>query len=66
MPDYLSGEPELVVLVGPLMYFLLIICPCYLQCSIVNAIAAFAGGIYVSLANFMLPSFLLTVVDPYT
>jgi hypothetical protein len=60
VPDHLSGEPELTVLVQPFDIVL-----CYLQCSIVDAIAAFSGGIYVSLASFILPSFLLTVVDPY-
>jgi hypothetical protein len=60
MHDHLSGEPKLIVLVRPFIIFL-----CYLQSSIVGAIAAFTGGIYVSLANFMLPSFLLTVIDPY-
>ena len=60
MPDHLSGEPELIVLVRPFDIHL-----CYMQCSIIDAIAAFAGGVYVSLAGFMLPSFLLTVIDPY-
>jgi hypothetical protein len=54
MPDDLSGEPELIVLVEHVDIVL-----CYLQCSIVDAIAAFAGGIYVSLASFILHSYSL-------